>query len=157
MARPERIRLGDLLIQEALLTAAQLDEALVEQKKSGRKLGRIFIDRQWVSEVAIAKAVARQLRAPFLDLDNRMLRREMRRAEDARRRAERAAGGAHLGVKRAGAGRGVGADGRGVSGERTTGGPRRGSGEFGGEGSCDRQAMWAKCGGPYGREAARGG
>ena len=77
MARPERIRLGDLLIQEALLTAAQLDEALLEQKKSGRKLGRIFIDRQWVSEVAIAKAVARQLRAPFLELDNRMLRREV--------------------------------------------------------------------------------
>ena len=47
MARPERIRLGDLLIQEALLTPAQLDEALVDQKKTGRKLGRIFIDRQW--------------------------------------------------------------------------------------------------------------
>ena len=30
MARPERIRLGDLLIQEALITPAQLDEALVE-------------------------------------------------------------------------------------------------------------------------------
>ena len=36
MARPERIRLGDLLIQEALITPAQLDEALVEQKKTGR-------------------------------------------------------------------------------------------------------------------------
>ena len=33
MARPERIRLGDLLIQEALLTAAQLQQALAEQKK----------------------------------------------------------------------------------------------------------------------------
>ena len=65
MARPERIRLGDLLIQEALLTPEQLDEALVDQKKTGRKLGRIFIDRQWVTEVQIAKAVARQLRAPF--------------------------------------------------------------------------------------------
>ncbi len=79
MARPERIRLGDLLIQEALITPTQLDEALVEQKKSGRKLGRIFIDRQWVSEVAIAKAVARQLRAPFLDLDKRLLRGEVAR------------------------------------------------------------------------------
>ena len=77
MARPERIRLGDLLIQESLLTAAQLDEALVEQKKSGRKLGRIFIDRQWVTEVQIAKAVARQLRAPFIDLSTRNLRREV--------------------------------------------------------------------------------
>jgi MSHA biogenesis protein MshE len=77
MARPERIRLGDLLIQEALITSAQLDEALVEQKKTGRKLGRVFIDRQWVTEVQIAKAVARQLRAPFIDLTTRNLRPEV--------------------------------------------------------------------------------
>ena len=77
MARPERIRLGDLLIQETLITADQLGDALVEQKKSGRKLGRIFIDRQWVTEVQIAKAVARQLRAPFIDLANRNLRPEV--------------------------------------------------------------------------------
>ena len=50
MARPERIRLGDLLIQEALITAAQLDEALAEQKKNGRKLGRVCVDRHWVTE-----------------------------------------------------------------------------------------------------------
>ena len=77
MARPERIRLGDLLIQESLITAGQLDEALADQKKSGRKLGRIFVDRQWVTEVQIAKAVARQLRAPFIDLANRTLRPEV--------------------------------------------------------------------------------
>ena len=79
MARPERIRLGDLLIQEALLTAAQLGQALAEQKSSGRKLGRIFIDRQWVTEVQIAKAVARQLSAPFIDLASRTLRPEVAR------------------------------------------------------------------------------
>jgi len=77
MARPERIRLGDLLIQEALITPAQLDEALVEQKKTGRKLGRVFIDHQWVTEVQIAKAVARQLRAPFIDLTTRNVRPEV--------------------------------------------------------------------------------
>jgi MSHA biogenesis protein MshE len=77
MARPERIRLGDLLIQEALLTQSQLDEALGDQKKTGRKLGRIFIDRQWVTEVQIAKAVARQLRAPFIDLGSRNIRPEV--------------------------------------------------------------------------------
>ena len=77
MSRPERIRLGDLLIQEALISAAQLDEALAEQKKTGRKLGRVFIDRQWVTEVQIAKAVARQLRAPFIDLTARNLRPEV--------------------------------------------------------------------------------
>jgi MSHA biogenesis protein MshE len=77
MARPERIRLGDLLIQEALITATQLNEALADQKKSGRKLGRIFVDRQWVTEVQIAKAVARQLRAPFIELGSRNLKSEV--------------------------------------------------------------------------------
>ncbi|MFN0186172.1 MAG: GspE/PulE family protein [Aquabacterium sp.] len=79
MARPERIRLGDLLIQEGLLTEPQLMQALGEQKKSGRKLGRIFVDQGWVTEVQIAKAVARQLRAPFVDLASRAVRPEVAR------------------------------------------------------------------------------
>jgi MSHA biogenesis protein MshE len=69
MARPpERIRLGDLLIQQGLLTNEQLGLALTEQKRSGRKLGRIFVDSGYVTEEGIAKALARQLRAEFVDL-----------------------------------------------------------------------------------------
>lgn len=44
MARPEKIRLGDLLIKQGLLTDEQLKLALEEQKRSGRKLGRIVVD-----------------------------------------------------------------------------------------------------------------
>ncbi|MDR1708661.1 MAG: GspE/PulE family protein, partial [Candidatus Accumulibacter sp.] len=68
MARPEKIRLGDLLIQQGLLTEEQLKLALDEQKRSGRKLGRIVVESGFVTEVAIAQALARQLRAPYLDL-----------------------------------------------------------------------------------------
>ena len=74
---PKRIRLGDLLIQEALITATQLDEALADQKKTGRKLGRVFIERGWVTEVQIAKAIARQLRAPFVELNARAIKPEV--------------------------------------------------------------------------------
>jgi MSHA biogenesis protein MshE len=71
MARaPERIRLGDLLIQQGLLTDEQLKLALDEQKRSGRKLGRIFVESSYVTEEAIAQALARQLRADFVDLRN---------------------------------------------------------------------------------------
>ena len=77
MARPERVRIGDLLVQEALITAVQLQEALTAQKASGRKLGRIFVDRGWVTETQIAKALARQLRAPFVDLSQRSVRPEV--------------------------------------------------------------------------------
>ncbi len=79
MARPERIRLGDLLIQEALITPAQLEQALAAQKQSGRKLGRIFIDSGYVTEAQIAKAVARQLRAPYVELGSRVIRPEIAR------------------------------------------------------------------------------
>jgi len=68
MARPEKIRLGDLLISQGLLTDEQLKFALDEQKRSGRKLGRIFVDSGFVTEEAISKALAGQLRIPFIDL-----------------------------------------------------------------------------------------
>lgn len=68
MARPEKIRLGDLLIQQGLLTEEQLKFALEEQKRSGRKLGRIVVDSSFVTEEAISQALARQLRAPYVDL-----------------------------------------------------------------------------------------
>ena len=51
MARPERVRLGDLLVQESLITPEQLQDALVAQKTLGRKLGRVFIDNGWVDEI----------------------------------------------------------------------------------------------------------
>ena len=68
MARPEKIRLGDLLIQQGLLTDEQLKFALDEQKRSGRKLGRIVVESSFVTEEAIAQALAKQLRIPFVDL-----------------------------------------------------------------------------------------
>jgi MSHA biogenesis protein MshE len=79
MNQPARIRLGDLLTQEGLLQPAQLQEALTEQKATGRKLGRIFVERGWVTEVQIAKTVARQLRVPFQDVSNLSVRADVAR------------------------------------------------------------------------------
>ena len=79
MARPERIRLGDLLVQEGLISGEQLQQALAAQKSTGRKLGRMFIDNGWVDEVQIAKALARQLRAAYVDMAKRSPRPEVAR------------------------------------------------------------------------------
>lgn len=68
MARPEKIRLGEILILQNLLSPEQLEQALVEQKRTGRKLGRVFIDRGFVTEKQISEALARQLNIPFIDL-----------------------------------------------------------------------------------------
>ncbi len=68
MARPEKIRLGELLVKQALITEDQLKQALDEQKRSGRKLGRVIVDSGLVSEGDISGALARQLGVPFIDL-----------------------------------------------------------------------------------------
>jgi MSHA biogenesis protein MshE len=77
MNAPQRIRLGDLLTQEGLLQPAQLTEALQIQKASGRRLGRIIVENGWVTEVQIAKTVARQLRVPYQELEAMSLRPEL--------------------------------------------------------------------------------
>ncbi len=68
MGRPEKIRLGEILLQQKLLTDDQLKSALDEQKRSGRKLGRIFIDSGFLTEDQIGGALARQLQVPFINL-----------------------------------------------------------------------------------------
>lgn len=42
--------LGALLMERGLLSQAQLDSALEEQKRSGEKLGRILVARGWVRD-----------------------------------------------------------------------------------------------------------
>lgn len=68
MARPEKIRLGEILLRQNLMTEEQLQFALVEQKRTGRKLGRVFIENKFVTEDQISDAMARQLNISFVNL-----------------------------------------------------------------------------------------
>jgi len=68
MARPEKIRLGEILVRQNFMTQAQLDQALEEQRKTGRRLGRVIAEKGYANERQIAEAVAHQLNIPFLDL-----------------------------------------------------------------------------------------
>jgi MSHA biogenesis protein MshE len=68
VARPEKIRLGDLLVGQVVITDEQLKLALDEQKRSGRKLGRVLVESGYATEEGISKALARQLGAEFIDL-----------------------------------------------------------------------------------------
>lgn len=61
MARPEKIRLGEILVQQGLLSNEQLAKSLELQKSTGRKLGRVFIEAGFVTETQISEALARQL------------------------------------------------------------------------------------------------
>ncbi|HVL74668.1 MAG TPA: MSHA biogenesis protein MshE, partial [Noviherbaspirillum sp.] len=68
MPRPEKVRLGEILVQQKLLSDEQLQFALSEQKRTGRKLGRVFIDNGFVTEEQICGALAKQLNIPYVNL-----------------------------------------------------------------------------------------
>ncbi len=61
-------RLGDILIQEGLLTEDQCKQALAEQKSSGHRLGYVLVSMGLVEENAITTVLARQYRMPAVDL-----------------------------------------------------------------------------------------
>src|SRR5579872_5781820 len=68
MARPEKVRLGEILVQQKLLSEEQLLFSLGEQKRTGRKLGRVFVENAFVTEEQISGALARQLNIPYINL-----------------------------------------------------------------------------------------
>jgi MSHA biogenesis protein MshE len=68
MARPEKVRLGEILVQQKLLSEEQLTQALADQKRTGRKLGRVFVENGFVTEEQISGALARQLNIPYINL-----------------------------------------------------------------------------------------
>jgi MSHA biogenesis protein MshE len=68
MARPEKVRIGEILVKQNLLTEQQVNVALDQQKKTGHKLGRVFVDSGLVTEEALSRALGRQLNVPFVGL-----------------------------------------------------------------------------------------
>ncbi len=77
MARPEKIRLGDLLVQQKLLTEVHLKACLDEQKKTGRRLGNVLIEKKFITEEQISRALARQIGAVYIDLKHYNFKREV--------------------------------------------------------------------------------
>ena len=68
MALHKKIRLGDLLVQDGRITAQQLETALAEQKRQGRKLGSTLVSLGYVNEEQMLDSLARQLKIERIDL-----------------------------------------------------------------------------------------
>ncbi len=62
-----KLRLGELLIEQGVITEAQLQQALARQKATGRRLGTVLQDLNFVTDEVIAKLLARQLQLPYFD------------------------------------------------------------------------------------------
>ncbi|MGN0431671.1 MAG: GspE/PulE family protein [Lachnospiraceae bacterium] len=73
----KKVRLGDALVKDGIITESQLQKALELQKASGQKLGETLVDSGMVTEEAIAKVLAAQLGYENVDLQNIAIAKEV--------------------------------------------------------------------------------
>lgn len=79
-ASRRKIRIGDLLVQNDVITEDQLLAGLSQQKETGHKLGRTLVDLGFVGEDEFLGFLSEQLDIPFVDLrrfsfDNELVQR----------------------------------------------------------------------------------
>lgn len=67
-AKARTVQLGAALVEQGYLSAERLNQALAEQKRTGRMLGRVLIENNFVSEEQVAQVIASQLGLPYIDL-----------------------------------------------------------------------------------------
>jgi len=79
MAKPQKIRLGDLLVSQQVISVEQLISALQSQKESGNKLGRELIAQNFVTEDVLLNLLSEQLGYPKVNLDDYQLTSEVAR------------------------------------------------------------------------------
>ncbi len=74
--RRDKLRLGDVLVQQALISPEQLQQALEQQRGTGKRLGRLLMEAGIVTEEAVTHGLARQLRVPAVNLKSFPLKSE---------------------------------------------------------------------------------
>ncbi|MED9823631.1 MAG: GspE/PulE family protein [Blautia faecis] len=76
--RRERMRLGDMLIRQNVLTEDELKKALELQKGSGKKIGEVLVDNGFITEDMIVRALQMQLGLKVVQLTGVTIPKEVR-------------------------------------------------------------------------------
>jgi type IV pilus assembly protein PilB len=66
-------RLGELFLRANLISEAQLDQAIAQQKVEGSRLGTILTKLGWVKEEEISQCLSEQYGIPYIDLDSQTI------------------------------------------------------------------------------------
>jgi len=74
---PQTKRLGDLLVEEGILTLDKLDEALKVSRQTGKRIGEVVRDLEMVLESQVLDALARQLDVPKYDFSTDVVDRDV--------------------------------------------------------------------------------
>ncbi|MGB5651547.1 MAG: hypothetical protein WBM59_15840, partial [Sedimenticolaceae bacterium] len=74
-----KIRIGDMLVSNGVISEVQLMTALSEQKKTGQKLGNTLVDLGFIDEKRLLQFLSQQLQIPLIDVagmrvDNEVVR-----------------------------------------------------------------------------------
>ena len=76
--RRERMRLGDLLIKQDVLTEENLKKALELQKGTDKKIGEVLVENGFITEEMIARALQTQLGLKIIQLTGITIPKEVR-------------------------------------------------------------------------------
>ncbi|MFA5155985.1 MAG: ATPase, T2SS/T4P/T4SS family [Candidatus Omnitrophota bacterium] len=74
MAKERYLRLGELLVQEGLISSSQLEKAISVQKQEGGRLGEILIKLGMVKEDQMVAVLGKQFNIPYFSLGTGMLK-----------------------------------------------------------------------------------
>lgn len=66
-------QLGDILLENGLLTADQLADSQAQQQRDGTSLGRVLVDLGYLSEAQVVSALAAQIGLEYLDLSEAVI------------------------------------------------------------------------------------
>jgi type IV pilus assembly protein PilB len=72
-------KIGDLLIENNIITEEQLNEAANIQKNTGKRLSNVLIENNYVTETQIMEVLEFQLGIPFIDLNKMTIQSEVQR------------------------------------------------------------------------------
>src|SRR3954466_630255 len=72
-----RVRLGELLVRAGLITGRQLEEALAEQRRVGKRLGSLLVESGLVTETQVTQILSQQLSVPWVSLHHIDFSREL--------------------------------------------------------------------------------
>ena len=73
----KKLRLGDVLVNNGVITAEELQKGLELQKGSGRKVGETLVDEGLATEENIARALSNQFHYDMVDLQNVEIEQEV--------------------------------------------------------------------------------
>lgn len=69
MNRPKNMLIGEMLVEEGIITKEQLKDALEEQKRTGEKIGEILIKMGYISKEILWTFLGYQIGVPYVNLD----------------------------------------------------------------------------------------